>query len=178
MTARVLTPPGVYLPQDGTQHSRSGSNGILGGGTYPGDTTPPLPADDFTWQFNVSDGRFTGTVSGLTDASCAAGSETCEPVINDPPPSPAAVDFPWFEPNQNTGPCVNGVCAVTDATITQDGETETLHGTAVSKPGFFSYQLINTPAEAPRTIQSRCCCSAAAPIPSRRKELASCASSI
>jgi hypothetical protein len=57
------------------------------------------------------------------------------------------VNFPWFEPNQNTGPCVDGVCEVTDATLTQNGETETLTGTAVSKPGFFSYQLINTPAQ-------------------------------
>ena len=148
VTARVLTPPGVYFLQGGTTNIPDpANNGILGGGTYPGETRPPLPADDFTWQFNVSEGRFTGTVSGLTDVSCAEGSETCEPVINDPPPTPAAVDLPWFEPNQNTGPCVNGVCAVTDATITQDEETETLQGTAVSKPGFFSYQLIDAPSD-------------------------------
>ena len=147
VTARVLTPPGVYSIADGTNIPDPANNGILGGGTYPGETRPPLPADDFTWQFNVSNGRFTGAVDGLTDVSCAEGFETCVPEINVPPPTPAAVDLPWFEPNQNTGPCVNGVCAVTDATITQDGETETLHGTAVSKPGFFSYQLIDTPSE-------------------------------
>ena len=47
---------------DGTNIPDPANNGILGGGIYPGETRPPLPADDFTWQFNVSEGRFTGTV--------------------------------------------------------------------------------------------------------------------
>jgi hypothetical protein len=145
VTARVLTPPGVYFLEDGKNIPVPADNGILGGGTYAEGATPPL-ADDFEWTFNVSEGRFTGTVSGLTDAEldCSNG-QTCSPANGTS--APATVDFPWFEPNQNTGPCVNGVCEVTDATLTQNGETETLTGTAVSKPGFFSYQLINTPAQ-------------------------------
>ena len=35
-----------------------------------------------------------------------------------------------------------GICAVTDATITQGGKTTTYQGLAVLKTGFFAYQLI------------------------------------
>jgi hypothetical protein len=93
VTARVLTPPGVYYLEDSRNIPNPANNGILGGGTYPEGATPPL-ADDFEWTFNVSEGRFTGTVEGLTDASCSG--ETCEEPVTGTPP-PASVDFPWFE---------------------------------------------------------------------------------
>jgi hypothetical protein len=141
VTARVLGSPGVYSAY-GTNIDDPAGNGILGGGLYPDGASPPF-ADDFTHQFTASNGRLTGTVSGLTDADCPGGGGECEPVASNPPD--ADVDFPWFAPNQNTGACVNGICTVTDATVTQEDTPTTFTGTAVSKPGFFSYQLISTP---------------------------------
>jgi hypothetical protein len=86
VTTRVLTPPGVYYIADGTNIPDPADHGILGGGTYPGETRPPLPADDFAWQFNVSEGRFTGTVEGLTDVSCSG--QACEEPITSTPLRP------------------------------------------------------------------------------------------
>ena len=89
-----------------------------------------------------------GTVTGLTDASCT--DEDCSPEsiqTHDVPD--AKVDFPWFEPNQNAASCTNGVCLVADASVTQkdtvtNEDVKTNYaGIAVSKPGFFSYQLID-----------------------------------
>ena len=40
---------------------------------------------------------------------------------------------------------MNGVCAVTDATITQGGKTTTYQGLAVLTTDFFAYQLIGVP---------------------------------
>jgi hypothetical protein len=141
VAARVLTPPWHVFPYECKNIPDPAGNEILGGGLYPEGVTPPL-ADDFEWTFNVSNGRFTGIVDGLTEASCS-NDEPCVPVPNDQP-APATVDFQW--PNQNTGPCVSGVCEVTDATMTQDA-IKNLTGMAFSKPGFFSYQLINTPVD-------------------------------
>jgi hypothetical protein len=42
---------------------------------------------------------------------------------------------------------VNGVCAVTDATITQAGKTTTYEGLAVLKKDFFAYQLIGASSD-------------------------------
>ena len=146
VTARVLLSPGVYTAFPGTpdQYTTDGGDqsngvkqGILGGGNYPEGTPPPL-ADDFVWTFGFANGRLVGTVSGLTDAHCGGGCNDLQ--ITNPPP--AAVNFPS---TFNPADCVNGVCAVTDATITQGGKTTTYQGLAVLKTGFFAYQLIGAP---------------------------------
>jgi hypothetical protein len=76
---------------------------------------------DHVGEFGVLDGRFSGNLADTSEA----------PQLN----------FPWFAANQSTGPCANGICAVTDATISQEETTATLQGVGVFKPGFFAYQL-------------------------------------
>ena len=110
---------------------------MLGGGNYPEGTNPPR-ADDFVWTFGFANGRLVGTVSGLTDAHCGDGCNDIQ--ISNPPP--AAVNFPA---TFNAADCVNGVCPVTDATVTQNGQTTTYQGSAILKQDFFAYQLIGTP---------------------------------
>ena len=83
-------------------------------------------------------GASLGTVSGLTDAHCGDGCNNSQ--ISNPPP--AAVNFPA---TFNAADCVNGVCPVADATVTQNGQTTTYQGLAVLKQDFFAYQLIGTP---------------------------------
>jgi trimeric autotransporter adhesin len=147
VTARVLLSPGVYTAfrgtldeytTDGGDQSNGVKQGILGGGNYPEGTPPPL-ADDFVWTFGFANGRLVGTVSGLTDAHCTDGN--CNNIGTTNPP-PAAVNFPS---TFNAADCVNGVCAITDATITQGGKTTTYQGLAVLKTDFFAYQLIGVP---------------------------------
>ncbi len=41
--------------------------------------------------------------------------------------------------------CALGICAVLDATLTQDEETTTYVGLAVLKQDFFAYHLVNAP---------------------------------
>ena len=143
---RVLTSPGTYtaFPNDPaltfTTHDAN-DKGILGG-----DADPTVTVDDFTWTFNILNGRTVGTVSGLIESheDCSGGPDpSCQTVTKTI--SPADINFPA----PGTGQCVNGVCVVADATITQiDGttnqpKTETYIGTSVQKPDFFAYQLIN-----------------------------------
>ena len=137
----MLLSPGVYTAYPGTPAEyttdNGGDQGILGGGNYPEGTNPPL-ADDFVWTFGFANGRLGGTVSGLTDAHCGDGCNDIQ--LSNPPP--AAVSFPA---TFNAADCVNGVCLVTDATITQNGNTTTYQGLAILKQDFFAYQLIGTP---------------------------------
>jgi hypothetical protein len=62
--------------------------------------------------------------------------------------SPATIDLPQtFQSND----CTDGICPVTDATITQNNETTNFVGIAVLKNDFFAYQLIQTPNSATNT---------------------------
>ncbi len=73
-------------------------------------------------------------MSGLTDSSLDDNGNV---VIEDLPD--AAVDFPATFPGTQ---CSNlGVCLVTDATITQDGETSNYVGRFVGRQGFFAYHV-------------------------------------
>ncbi|MCJ7598252.1 MAG: FecR domain-containing protein, partial [Methyloceanibacter sp.] len=143
VTVRVLSTPGVYTAFPGTPNEyttdASGKQGILGGGKYPDGTLPPL-SDDFEWTFTIDEnGRLVGTVLGLTDAHCVDGD--CDNIEVTTPP-PADVNFPaTFVAEQ----CLNGVCPVIDATITQNNETTTYIGLAVLKKDFFAYQVIGLP---------------------------------
>lgn len=121
VTVRVLSAPNTYTAYD-TNFEDPASNGILGG-----DDNPDVEVDDFVWTFNIENGRLVGTVEGLTD--------TFEGEIG--PMTPADVNFP-----ATFDQCVDGICAVTDATITQDGETDTFVGLAVLKKDFFAYHLV------------------------------------
>ena len=136
---RVLASPGVYTAFPGPDHYTTDTgSGILGGGNY-GQTPLPGPrGDDFIWEFGVLNGRLFGTVTGLIDASCV--DSNCQNIETHVVPD-ADVDFPWFTPNQTGGTCTDGLCAVTDAKIVQDGVTTNLVGIAVAKPGFFAYQV-------------------------------------
>ena len=72
--------------------------------------------------------RLKGTVNDLNDGSGNF--------------APATIDLPQtFQANQ----CADGICPVTDATITQNNVTTTFIGLAVLKTDFFAYQLIETP---------------------------------
>lgn len=131
VTARVLVGPGVYTAFPGTPEQFTTDDGteagILGGDPYS-------TVDDFIWTFGIENGRLVGTVSGLTDAHCASGD--CNN-IQTSVITPAAVNFP-----ATFAGCQNGVCAVTDATVTQGGEPTNYIGQFVGKQGFFAYDLI------------------------------------
>ncbi len=146
LTVRVLTSPGTYtaFPNDPAQtfttHDAN-EKGILGG-----DADPTVSVDDFTWTFNIVNGRTVGTVSGLIEShqDCSGGPDSsCQTVTK--AISPADINFPA----PGTGTCLNGICTITDATITQnDGTTNQPNttnyiGTSVQQPGFFAYQLID-----------------------------------
>jgi hypothetical protein len=150
VTARVLSSPGVYTAFPGSPDSyttgSAASQGILGGGSYPPGTPPGGPfADDFTSTFSVEGNRLVGTLTGLIEAHCA-GQNCSAPTTSVVPDT--QVNFPWFQPNQTdapVGPCVDGICAITDATTTQgqgaNAVTTTYTGLGVAKPGFFAYQV-------------------------------------
>ena len=130
---RVLVAPGMYTAFPGTDDEFTTDNGadagILGG-------DPNAQVDDFEWTFNIENGRLVGTVSGLTDSHCNNGD--CEDIqVSNPPP--VDVDLPAL-----CSICVNGVCAVLDGTLTQDGEATTYVGLAVLKQDFFAYHLLST----------------------------------
>jgi hypothetical protein len=147
---RVLSSPGVYTAFPDSPNSYTtgsgASQGILGGGSYPPGTPPGGPfADDFTSTFSVEGNRLVGTLTGLIEAHCAG--ENCSAPTTSVVPD-TQVNFPWFQPNQTDspgGPCVNGICAITDATTTQgqgaNAVTTTYTGLGVAKPGFFAYQV-------------------------------------
>jgi hypothetical protein len=140
VTARVLLSPGVYTAFPGTPDEFTtgdpGSSGILGG-------DPRSTGNDFIQTFSIVDGRLVGTVSGLTEAHC--NDQDCSEIeIHTPPP--ADVSFPATFTADTSSPCIQfGVCAVTDGTVTQNGQTKTYVGLAVLKQDFFAYQLIGVP---------------------------------
>ncbi|MGH6737014.1 MAG: FecR domain-containing protein [Methyloceanibacter sp.] len=127
---RVLTAPGTFTAfrdtDDEYTTGNGGDQGVVGG-------DPNATVDDFTWTFSIVDGRLVGTVTGQTDSFPGDG----EPVVVGS--SPASVNFPASFPGTQ---CANGVCVVTDATITQDGETTNYIGQFVGKKGFFAYNVI------------------------------------
>ncbi len=86
--------------------------------------------DAFNWGFEVHDSRLTADITGVNTGSGALP-ET-------------KIDLPWIPDG-----CDNGPCQVTDATVTQNGQTETYQGIAVFKPGFYAYQLNNAPNGTP-----------------------------
>jgi hypothetical protein len=145
VTVRVLNAPGVYTAFPGTSDeftTEDGNDaGILGG-------DPVATVDDFEWTFSIENGRLVGTVSGLLDSfqDCPDGPGSCQ--IHTEVISDAQVDFPTEFPVDQ---CAFGVCAVTDATVTQDDETTTYVGLAVLKKDFFAYHLVNAPETGPLT---------------------------
>jgi hypothetical protein len=141
VTARVLVGAGVYtaFPETPDQFTTDEASdaGILGGDLNS-------TVDDFIWTFNIENNRLVGTVSGLTDAHCMNGDcSNPENIVTNTPPA-VAVNLPAaFQPEE----CELGVCAVTNATLTQDGEPTTYVGLAVLKKDFFAYHLVNAPPE-------------------------------
>ena len=127
VTVRVLTPANTYMAY-GAPHYDPASNGILGG-----DET--IETDDFEWTFEIQDGRLVGTVSGLVDYNGEGGPQVM---------TPAAVNFPTIF-TQDQCAFGLGVCAVTDATITQGETTDTFSGWAVLKQDFYAYHLVEAP---------------------------------
>lgn len=119
---RVLTPPGEYTAY-GNPVDNPGDRGILGG-----DDNPAVTADDFIWTFEIVDGRLVGTVTDLIES----GGPGQEPR----PIEPHAVDFPAVLECTSVG-----VCAVTDATITSNGETKTYQGLPALREDFYAYHL-------------------------------------
>lgn len=123
--ARVLTGPGTFTAFPGTDDkftTHEGQRvGILGG-----DDNDAADASDFQRTFKIENNRLVGTVSGLTDSS-EDGLENAPPVD---------VDFP-----ATFDQCVGGVCLVTDATLTENGETENHVGRFVGRKNFFAYHI-------------------------------------
>jgi|GEM_PF-2803665 len=120
--ARVLTSPGTFTAFPGTlsQFTTHDNQSLLGG-----DETAEV--DDFEKTFTIENDRLVGTVSGLTDSS-KDGPETI---------SPTDIDFP-AEFSQCTA---NGVCLVTDATLTENGVTDNYVGRFVGRQNFFAYHV-------------------------------------
>jgi hypothetical protein len=151
VTVRVLTAPGVYtafpLIDDDSFTTEDGHDaGILGGGTYPAETTGPK-ADDFEMAFTFQGDRLIGNIEGMTDAECDDGD--CDTVLPRIAP-PALVDLPAEFDNPDETCALGAICPVIDAKITQNPgteneETETLVGIAVLKDDFFAYHLVNEP---------------------------------
>ena len=135
VTFRVLSVPGVYDAY-GERIQDPASNGILGGGNYNGYQGPAKLADDFTWTFSIVNGRFLGTVSGLKDANCSG--PDCQ-IITTHTASQAKVDLPASFPAVT---CLDGICPVTNAKITQDGKTRNYAGVAVLKKDFYAYDVL------------------------------------
>ena len=157
VTLRVLLAPGVYTAFPGTSAqfttNGTGDSGILGGGTYPEGTQPPL-SDDFNWTFQLGNGRLTGTVTGLTDANCFEDCGNPENIQTSTPPD-AQVDFPSAFPVTQ---CADGVCGVLPsdhATVTQDGKTTTFVGLAVLRKDFYAYDLIGAPQQDSNAISTQ-----------------------
>ena len=131
LTLRVLNPPGTFTAFPGTpgqEFTTHDHMGILGGDDLEG-----VNVDDFERTFSIVNDRLVGTVTGLVDSFPGeSGPETRD--IAD-----ASVDFP-AKPN-----CVKdlGLCPVTGATITQNGETTTYEGLAVLRTDFYAYHVID-----------------------------------
>ena len=122
---RVLTPPGQYTAYGNPVESPEDRN-ILGG-----DDNPAVTADDFIWTFDIVDGRLVGTVTDLVEGVGPDG----QPELIEP----ASVDFPAVLE------CTSiGICPVTEATITSNGETKSYQGLAALREGFFAYHLASS----------------------------------
>ena len=138
VTMRVLATPSSYTAFGGSQnggYTTYEPYNILGG-------DPTTTGDDFTWTFAIVKGRLVGTVTGLTDThlDCSSPSN-CQMVTTVSPP--AKLNFPFVK---FPGGCAaaTGACVVTDAKLTQNGQTpQNYAGIAVLKKDFWAYYVAN-----------------------------------
>ena len=89
--------------------------------------------------FDLIDGRMKGTISDVYDFHCT--NESCSEFETSQIAHPVGVNFP------GTLECVAGICAIIDATVTQNDETTTFVGLAVLRPDFVAYQVVGLPNE-------------------------------